>query len=291
MTSTCDICPRRCGVNRELGEVGVCGAPANIKVALADLHFWEEPPISGDSGSGAIFFSHCPLKCIYCQNFSISRGGKGREVSLEELQGMMMDLQSRGAKNINLVSATQWAPQVIDAILQLGSQLRIPIVWNTSSYESVKTIRMLNGVVDTYLADFKYYSNDLAKAFSGASDYFDVATLAILEMVKAKKNVVVRHLVLPGHKNDSKLIVKHVQQTFGKSVTLSIMNQYTPVLKTQAERGDTWAARQLEKYPELGNVLSEEEYEEVLDYADKIGVENYFWQEGETCKESFIPAF
>ena len=262
-----------------------------MKVALADLHFWEEPPISGDCGSGTIFFSHCPLKCIYCQNHSISRSCRGNTVSIEDLQKMMLDLQERGAKNINFVTGTHYTDKIVRACQGVRHNLTIPTVWNTSSYENVTTIRALNEVVDVYLADFKYFSDDLAMSLSKAPDYNKIATNAIFAMLEADKKVIVRHLILPNHEDDSKRVIKHVHDAFNDRVTLSIMNQYTPVLKELAERGDKFAKEQLKQFPELADVVSKEAYEEVLDYADSLGIEDYFWQDGETCKESFIPQF
>ncbi|MDO4841471.1 MAG: radical SAM protein [Phoenicibacter congonensis] len=317
MTSNCNLCPRHCGANRECGKVGVCGAGAKAQVALADLHLWEEPPITGEHGSGAIFFSNCPLKCIYCQNRQISREGKGKEVTPAELANMMLELQSRKATNINLVTGTHYLDDIEKALALLGKldaqeidnpdlqrevfaaqhdKLTIPIVWNTSSYEAVETIHRLNKFVDIYLADFKYFSNELGKKLSKVDDYFEVATSAIKAMLEPnpdgkRADVIVRHLILPGHVEDSKRVINHVHDTFGDDVVLSIMNQYTPVLKTAADSGDAWSQKQLEKSPELARTVFDEEYEEVLDYADSLGIEDYFWQDGETCKESFIPEF
>ena len=274
--ANCTLCPRKCGANREAGKIGVCGAPPEIKVALAQLHMWEEPPITGENGSGTIFFSHCPLKCVYCQNRAISAEGKGEIVSIVRLQEMMLELQEKGAENINFVTGTQWAPQIVQAVKGVKHALHLPIVWNTSSYETVETIEMLNEIVNIYLADFKYYSNDLAKQLSNVSNYREVATAAINAMLC--KRVIVRHLVLPGHIDDSKLVIKHVNDCFGNKVRLSIMNQFTPVNRDG-------------NHQELNRPLSKEEYEEVLNYADSLGIENYFWQTGETCKESFIPNF
>ena len=385
-TSGCELCPRKCGVEREKGMIGVCGAGEAAQVALADLHMWEEPPITGEHGSGAIFFSHCPLKCVYCQNRQISREGKGNEVTPIDLAQMMLDLQARGATNINLVTGTHYLPQIEQALTLVGrltfknyvrlasetgpglvennsrsdtaspnnvckndartghfcsggelknhvrlasegvaskfknhvrladeveiiGKLDIPIVWNTSGFETVETVHRLNRFVDIYLTDFKYFSEELGKELSAVSNYCKVATVAIKAMfdkggdtsssfsdeingAKDKQpEVIIRHLILPGHVEDSKKVIKHVFNNFGDSVTLSIMNQYTPVLKTAADTGDEWSVRVLRKHPELGRSVTDEEYEEVLDFADSLGIEDYFWQEGETCKESFIPNF
>ena len=340
-TSGCELCPRKCRVERNQGKVGVCGAGEVAQVALADLHMWEEPPITGEHGSGAIFFSHCPLKCVYCQNRQISREDKGKEVTPVELAHMMLDLQARGATNINLVTGTHYLPQIEQALTLVGrltfknhvrlasegavskfrnhvrladeveiiGKLDIPIVWNTSGFETVETVHRLNRFVDIYLTDFKYFSEELGKELSAVSNYCKVATVAIKAMLDKggdtpssftdeisgandkQPEVIIRHLILPGHVEDSKKVIKHVFNNFGDSVTLSIMNQYTPVLKTAADSGDEWSARVLRKHPELGRSVTDEEYEEVLDFADSLGIEEYFWQEGETCKESFIPNF
>lgn len=325
-TSGCELCPRKCRVERKQGKIGVCGAGEVAQVALADLHMWEEPPITGEHGSGAIFFSHCPLKCVYCQNRQISREGKGKEVTPVELAHMMFDLQARGATNINLVTGTHYLPQIEQALTLVGrlpfknhvrladeveiiGKLDIPIVWNTSGFETVETVHRLNRFVDIYLTDFKYFSEELGKELSAVSNYCKVATVAIKAMLDKggdtsssftdeisgandkQPEVIIRHLILPGHVEDSKKVIKHVFNNFGDSVTLSIMNQYTPVLKTAADSGDEWSARVLRKHPELGRSVTDEEYEEVLDFADSLGIEDYFWQEGETCKESFIPNF
>lgn len=340
-TSGCELCPRKCRVERKQGKVGVCGAGGVAQVALADLHMWEEPPITGEHGSGAIFFSHCPLKCVYCQNRQISREGKGKEVTPVELAQMMLDLQARGATNINLVTGTHYLPQIEQALTLVGrlpfknhvrlasegvaskfrnhvrladeveiiGKLDIPIVWNTSGFETVETVHRLNRFVDIYLTDFKYFSEELGKELSAVSNYCKVATVSIKAMLDKggdtsssfsdeingandkQPKVIIRHLILPGHVEDSKKVIKHVFNNFGDSVTLSIMNQYTPVLKTAADSGDEWSARVLRKHPELGRSVTDVEYEEVLDFADSLGIEDYFWQEGETCKESFIPNF
>lgn len=293
--SVCNLCPRKCNVDRA-EKRGVCGASDDVEIALYQLHYWEEPPISGEAGSGTIFFSHCPLKCIYCQNRSISTEGKGHVISQDELVDAMFDLQSKGALNINLVTGTHYEPQIKEAVLRAKSQgMYLPIVWNTSSYETVEMIRDLNEIVDIYLADFKYFDNELGKKFSGVKDYLEVATDAIDTMVERARSlgccseqrassqgscsrVIIRHLILPGHVDDSKNVIRYVHERWGERVKLSIMNQYTPVIHDA-------------KYPELLRKVTDEEYEEVLDFADSLGIEDYFWQDGEAASESFIPQF
>lgn len=278
-----------------------------MRVSRAALHFWEEPPISGSVGSGTIFFSNCNLCCMYCQNHEISKGGAGKVVSINEVAQMCLDLQAQGAMNINLVTPTHFAPMIrcaIDAARARGMDL--PIIWNTSGYETLDAVGENDGFVDVYLTDFKYFDDALAKAFSGVTDYRERATSAIEKMIESigepkfddfngcsrlTNGVVVRHLLLPGHAADSKRVLRLLHERYGRSVLVSIMNQYTPVLRTLAESGDENAQRDLQQYPELGESLANEEYELVLDYADELGLQDYFWQDGATCKESFIPEF
>jgi putative pyruvate formate lyase activating enzyme len=310
----CELCPRHCGVNRiadldaEGGAgVGFCGASDTMKVARIALHFWEEPPISGDSGSGCVFFSHCSLGCVYCQNRYISRGGHGREYSIDELACAMVDLQAQGALNINLVTPTHFAPSARASVLrarELG--LHLPIVWNTSGFETVEQVRANRGVVDVYLSDFKYADAALGAALSRVKDYPLAAIEALREMVACAGElkcdeyraqtrliggVIMRHMLLPGHLDDSKRVLKMLYSEFGDSIAYSIMNQYTPVLNTDAEGGDAFAARALAQHPELAHAVSTQEYEALLDFADELGIEDYFWQEGAAMSESFIPDF
>ncbi|MDO4290889.1 MAG: radical SAM protein [Eggerthellaceae bacterium] len=307
LPTSCNLCPRACGVNRAAGERGVCGAGSDMAVARAALHFWEEPPISGESGSGTVFFSFCPLRCSYCQNAVIAEGGLGAPMSTDDLARAMLDLQGQGALNVNLVTATHYAPLVVDAVALARTEgLNLPVVWNTSGYETIETLRMLKGTVDVYLTDFKYASAQAAARYSQAPDYPGVALAALGEMVRQTgspafdeyrgqrrmtRGVVVRHLLLPGCLEDSKRVVELVCSRFGRDVLLSIMNQYTPVLRTRADAGDERAARVLERCPELARRVSEADYEALLDFADGLGVEDYFWQEGGACEESFIPEF
>ncbi len=305
--SACALCPRACGANRAAGERGFCGADDALVVARAALHHWEEPPISGESGSGTIFFGNCPLRCVYCQNQVIAAGDAGAAVSVSDVARMCLDLQEQGALNVNMVTPTHYAPQIRAAVAQARSAgLALPVVWNTSGYETVQAVKENVGTVDVYLADFKYMDPLLAKRYSHASDYPQVALSALEAMVEAvgeplfdeaagqmrlTSGVVVRHLLLPGALEDSKRVVRTLWERFGSSVMLSLMNQYTPVLTAAAAGGDAWAKQQLERCPELGRRVSDIEYEELLDYADGLGIEDYFWQQGEAAKESFIPAF
>ena len=290
----CDLCPRKCLVDRKKGEKGICGQTENLKVARAALHFWEEPCISGDAGSGAVFFSGCPLHCVFCQNENIANGTVGKEISLERLVDIFLELQEKRANNINLVTPGHFVPQIVKALDQARKEgLTLPVVYNTSSYETVDTIKMLEGYVDIYLPDFKYMSPVLSKKYSRAPDYAEVAKAAIAEMVRQTgkavfvngdednlilSGTIVRHLTLPGFMADSMQIVKYLHDTYGDMIYISIMNQFTPLSN-------------LEKYPELNRRITDEEYETLVDYAIEIGIENGFIQEGDTAEESFIPAF
>ena len=290
----CDLCPRKCLVDRKKGEKGICGQTENLKVARAALHFWEEPCISGDAGSGAVFFSGCPLHCVFCQNENIANGTVGKEISLERLVDIFLELQEKRANNINLVTPGHFVPQIVKALDQAKKEgLTLPVVYNTSSYETVDTIRMLDGYVDIYLPDFKYMSPVLSKKYSHAPDYAEVAKAAIAEMVRQTgkavfvngdednlilSGTIVRHLTLPGCMEDSMQILKYLHETYGDTIYISIMNQFTPLSN-------------LEKYPELNRRITDEEYETLVDYAIDIGIENGFIQEGDTAEESFIPAF
>lgn len=290
----CDLCPRKCLVDRKKGEKGICGQTENLKVARAALHFWEEPCISGDAGSGAVFFSGCPLHCVFCQNENIANGTVGKEISLERLVDIFLELQEKRANNINLVTPGHFVPQIVKALDQARKEgLTLPVVYNTSSYETVDTIKMLEGYVDIYLPDFKYMSQVLSKKYSHAPDYAEVAKAAIAEMVRQTgkavfvngdednlilRGTIVRHLTLPGCMEDSMQILKYLHETYGDMIYISIMNQFTPLSN-------------LEKYPELNRRITDEEYETLVDYAIEIGIENGFIQEGDTAEESFIPAF
>ena len=285
----CCLCPKNCGVNR-YKSTGVCGANDKIKVAHYGLHYWEEPIISGDSGSGTIFFSYCNLKCIFCQNYKISTGGYGKEITEERLQELCLELQEKGANNINLVTPTHYVPQIVSSIHKIkDDKLKIPVVYNTSSYENVSTIQMLDGTIDIYLADLKYFNDNLACNYSHCKDYFHYASQAIHEMVKQvgkfviendlmKRGVIVRILILPGHVEDAKKLVYYLYTTYHDTIIISLMNQYTPLKK-------------FDNYPNLSRKVSDDEYQEVIDYAIDLGIKYAFIQEGETQSESFIPNF
>ena len=303
--STCDLCPRSCRVDRAAGERGACGADGRLVVARAALHFWEEPPISGSRGSGTVFFAHCPLRCVYCQNAVIAAGEAGAEVSVERLGEMCLELQEQGALNVNFVTPTHYAPEARAAVAWARERgLALPVVWNTSGYETVAAVRANAGTVDAYLTDFKYADAELARRYSHAPDYPEVALAALEAMVeeagrptfdevdgepRLTGGVVVRHLMLPGALEDSKRVVRLVHERFGDAVLLSLMNQYTPVLADAAKAGDARAAATLDRCPELAERVSDDEYELLLDYADELGVEDYFWQQGGAAEDSFIP--
>ena len=305
--SSCDLCPRACGVDRSSGARGVCGADGRLRIARAALHFWEEPPISGTHGSGTVFFSWCPLRCTYCQNAVIADGEAGAEISVERLAEIYLELQAKGALNINLVTPTHYAPHARVALdLARAQGMDLPIVWNTSGYETVRSIRENQGYADVYLADFKYASRKLAARYSKAPDYPQIALDAIAAMVdevgspcfdeyegdeRMTRGVVVRHLMLPGALEDSMRVVRTVWERFGNSVLLSVMNQYTPVLADRANDGDAFARRELKRCPELSRRVPDGDYERLLDFADSLGIDDYFWQEGGAAEESFIPAF
>lgn len=283
----CDLCPRNCLVNR-YENVGYCRAKAKLKIALASIHMWEEPVISGRDGSGTIFFSHCNLGCIFCQNYKI-RNGYGKEISIKIFSEICLELQSRGANNINLVTPTHYVPLIRKGLIQAKNRgLIIPIVYNTSSYENEVTIESMKGLVDVYLADLKYYDDNYAKKYSNCNNYFEVATKAIGKMVEQvgspiihnglmKRGVIVRVLLLPGLLEDAKKIIKYLYETYHDNIYISIMNQYTPVDKYV--------------YEELNNKVAESVYDELVNFAYDIGVRNAFIQEGETQKDSFIPNF
>lgn len=289
---TCRLCPRECNVDRKNGQKGVCGVSGTgIYGARAALHMWEEPCISGDEGSGTVFFSGCSLRCVYCQNYEIARAERGTEITVERLAEIFLELQEKEANNINLVTPTHYSMEIIEAVKIARKQgLHIPIVYNCSGYESVITLKKLEGIVDIYLVDYKYENKILAKRYSNAENYPEVVKLALEEMVRQcgeavfderemmQKGVIVRHLLLPGQVQNAKDVVKYVYETYGNQVFLSLMNQYTPLPHVKA-------------WPELDRKVTEEEYEALIDYAIELGVENGFIQEGETAEESFIPSF
>ena len=293
----CTLCPRACRVDRTAGQKGRCHVDAQIRVARAALHMWEEPCLSGRSGSGAVFFSGCALGCIFCQNREIASGKAGLVISEARLSEIFLELQEKGANNINLVTAGHYVPQVIRALACAKSQgLRIPIVYNSSGYEKAETLRQLEGLIDIYLPDLKYLTPELAAAYSHAPDYPQYAMEAIAEMVRQqpqaefmpedrteaspimRRGVIVRHLLLPGHVREAKKVVGYLHETYGDQIYISMMNQYTPMSEKFAD-------------PNLNRRVTKREYERLLDYAAEIGVENGFYQEGATADESFIPEF
>jgi putative pyruvate formate lyase activating enzyme len=284
------LCPRKCLVNRNKKELGFCKIGNKIKIARYSLHYFEEPCISGEKGSGTIFFSGCNLKCIFCQNYKISEETKGKEITVKEFANICLKLQEKKANNINLVTPTMYIPLIKEGlILAKEKGLQIPIVYNTSSYEEVDALKELDGLIDIYLPDFKYMDDNLANKFSLANNYSKVAKESIKEMYRQvgkpvfknnimQKGVIVRHLVLPKHLDDSKKIIKYLYDSYKDNIYISIMNQYTPL-------------RKIDKYKELNTTLSENEYDEIINYACDLGIKNAYIQEGETCKESFIPDF
>ncbi len=291
--SDCTLCPRECHVNRNAGETGYCGQTARLMAARAALHFWEEPCLSGRNGSGAVFFSGCNLRCVYCQNHKIAQGHTGQDITASRLSDIFLELQEKGAHNVNLVTPSHFVPQIIIALPSAKKQgLFIPVVYNSSAYEKVETLRELEGLVDIYLPDLKYFDPVLSESYSNAPDYFETASAAIAEMVRQVgapvfadgedslmlRGVIVRHLLLPGCGKDSRRILRFLHETFKNDIYVSIMNQYTPL-------------SQVSSIPSLNRRISDEEYERIVDFAIRIGIENGFIQEGETCLESFIPTF
>ena len=287
----CLLCPRKCGINRRTGQTGVCGVSSEIKVARAALHYWEEPCISGKRGSGAVFFSGCSLHCVFCQNREISDGKEGKLISKERLSDIFMELADKGANNINLVTPGQYIPDIVWAVNDAKSRgMKLPIIYNTSGYENVTELKLLEGIVDVYLPDFKYMDSTLSARYSRAKDYPSVAKQALSEMVRQQpdvviddatgliqKGVIVRQLLLPGHVNDAKAVLKYLYDTYHDHVYISMMSQFTPIA--------------LKDYPEINRTVTKREYERLVNYALEIGITNAFIQEGDVAKDSFIPAF
>lgn len=287
----CLLCPRKCGINRSTGQTGVCGVSSEIKVARAALHYWEEPCISGKRGSGAVFFSGCSLHCVFCQNREISDGKAGKLISKERLSDIFMELADKGANNINLVTPGQYIPDIVWAVNDAKSRgMKLPIIYNTSGYENVTELKLLEGIVDVYLPDFKYMDSTLSARYSRAKDYPSVAKQALSEMVRQQpdvviddatgliqKGVIVRQLLLPGHVNDAKAVLKYLYDTYHDHVYISMMSQFTPIA--------------LKDYPEINRTVTRREYERLVDYALEIGITNAFIQEGDVANDSFIPAF
>lgn len=287
----CLLCPRKCGINRRTGQTGVCGVSSEIKVARAALHYWEEPCISGKRGSGAVFFSGCSLHCVFCQNREISDGKAGKVISKERLSDIFIELADKGANNINLVTPGQYIPDIVWAVNDAKSRgMKLPIIYNTSGYENVTELKLLEGIVDVYLPDFKYMDSTLSARYSRAKDYPSIAKQALSEMVRQQpdvviddatgliqKGVIVRQLLLPGHVNDAKAVLKYLYDTYHDHVYISMMSQFTPIA--------------LKDYPEINRTVTKREYERLVNYALEIGITNAFIQEGDVAKDSFIPAF
>lgn len=285
----CELCPRKCGADRTKG-VGFCGEGAELRAAKAYLHKWEEPCLSGETGAGTVFFSGCSLKCVFCQNYKISSENEGAFITVERLGEIFLELQEQGANNIDLVSPTHFVPQIISALDLVKGKLNIPIVYNTGGYERVETLKMLDGYVDIYLPDFKYYDNDIARKYSGAGDYFDAACAAIDEMYRQvgaaafdengmmKKGVIIRHLTLPNHRHDSIAVLENIASRWGtEDILLSLMSQYTPFYRSS-------------EFPEISRRISTFEYNSVLKRAEELGFKG-FMQERSSAKEEYTPDF
>lgn len=289
--SSCTICPHNCKVNRNNGQIGRCRSGNKVKIALASVHNYEEPCISGKNGSGTIFFSNCNLSCIYCQNYKISQLGKGYELSVEELANIMLEQQEKGVNNINLVTPTMYAYQIIEAIkIARKNGLNIPIVYNTNGYENVKTIQDLNGYIDIYLPDLKYYSNELSKKYSKVDNYFKYTTEAIKEMYKQvgcpvfdengiiQKGLIIRHLVLPNHLQNSKHVLKWIKENMPEDTYVSVMAQYFPTYK--AKEDDL-----------INRKLTKKEYKEIEEFLYTLDLRNGYMQELGEHEEEYVPDF
>ncbi len=284
----CSLCPRKCGVDREISH-GYCGAGLSAKVARAELHMWEEPCISGKNGSGTVFFSGCNLRCVYCQNYEISRqnNSAGKEISDKKLSEVFLRLQEQHANNINLVTPTPYVPNIINALDMVKDKLHIPTVYNCGGYESVETLKMLDGYIDIYMPDFKYYNSETAKKYSEAPDYPEVITKALEEMHRQtkelewngdllKKGLIVRHLVLPYQRKQSMKILDLLKETVPqKDMLLSLMSQFTPTPECK-------------NYPEIDRRITTFEYNSVCDYARELDFNGYF-QERESAQSAYIP--
>ena len=287
---SCELCPRKCRVDRKK-SVGFCGASEKIRVALVSLHKWEEPCLVGENGAGTIFFSHCNLKCVFCQNFKISHENFGKEISIERLAEIFIEQQKRGAANIELVTPSHYVPQICSAIdIAKNFGLKIPVVYNSNAYENVKTLDLLKNRVDIFLPDLKYFSDELAKNYSSAPKYFEVATAAIKKMFELvgenkfnsqglmTRGVIVRHLILPNERRDSMKIIDWLFKTFGDKIFLSLMNQYTPMFRAK-------------NYKKISRRLTTFEYKSVINYAVELGVKNCFIQTRGAVGENFVPNF
>ena len=289
--NSCTICPHNCKINRNNAQIGRCRSGDKVKIALASVHNYEEPCISDKNGSGTIFFSNCNLSCIYCQNYKISQLGKGYELSVEELANIMLKQQEKGVNNINLVTPTMYVYQIIEAIkIARKRGLKIPIIYNTNGYENVKTIQHLNGYVDIYLPDLKYYSNEISKKYSKIDNYFKYATEAIKEMYKQvgspifdengiiKKGLIIRHLVLPNHLQNSKHILKWIKENMPEDTYVSVMAQYFPTYKAKEDNL-------------INRKLNKKEYREIEEFLYTLNLENGYMQELGEHEEEYVPNF
>jgi putative pyruvate formate lyase activating enzyme len=288
---SCPLCPRQCGADRTKGATGICQAPAKPKVARIMLHQWEEPCISGSRGSGTVFFSHCNLQCVYCQNYLISQEGRGREITSVALAEMFINLQNQGAHNLNLVSPTPYLPSIVDALtIAKKDGLSIPVIYNTNGYELPAMLEHLNGLIDIYLPDLKYYSNTVSARLSGINDYFKRATAAILAMFNQvgvpqfdkddliTRGLIIRHLILPNHLAESKRILDWIRVNLPPTIYLSLMAQYYP-------------AYQAARHPEINRLLTHTEYDEIVDYCWDLGLKNGFIQEISAADPRYTPKF
>lgn len=286
---SCNICPHKCGVNRSNGIKGRCKCDNKIKIALASVHNYEEPCISGKNGSGTVFFSNCNLNCIYCQNYEISQLGKGKEITIEHLAQIFIKQQEKNVNNINLVTPTMYVPQIIEAIkIARKKGFNIPIIYNSNGYENVETIKKLNGYIDIYLPDLKYYSNEIAKKYSKIDNYFETAISAIKEMQKQvgnpifneegiiQKGVIIRHLILPHHLLNTKNILKYVKENFDENTYISIMAQYFPTYKAKEDKL-------------INRKLTKKEYKEIENYLYLLNLKNGYIQELGEHEEEYVP--
>lgn len=285
----CEICPHKCGVNRNKNEIGRCKSTKQVKIALYSIHHFEEPCISGKNGSGTVFFSNCNLNCVYCQNYEISQEGKGKEISIEELADIFIEQQNRQAENINLVTPTSYVFQIIEAIkIAKKKGLNIPIIYNTNGYENVETLKLLEGYIDVYLPDLKYYDNEIAKRYSKIDNYFEIATKAIKEMYRQvgspkfdergmiTKGVMIRHLVLPGYIENSKKVLKWIKENMDENIYVNVMAQYFP----------TYKAKKIEA---LNRKLTNEEYQQIEEYVYDLDIKNGYMQELGEHEEEYVP--
>lgn len=288
----CNICPHKCNINRNSQKIGRCKATDKVKIALYSVHDFEEPCISGERGSGTVFFSNCNLNCMYCQNYEISQLGRGKEFSIEELANIFILLQNKDVENINLVTPTSYVPQIIEAIkIARKKGLKIPIIYNTNGYENVETIKMLEGYIDVYLPDLKYAQNELCEKYSNIKNYFEITQKAIKEMVKQvgmpilndngiiQKGVMIRHLVLPNNIENSKKVLKWIKENLSENIYISIMAQYFPTYKAKTEQ----------KISELNRKLTKEEWKEIEKYVEELDIKNGYIQELGECEEEYVP--